>query len=186
MEACRRLKTFIESNSDLNTTWMFVQHPAAACFFQRPTVNVQKVTFNHSQILPKRRWGLCSHGHTATPAHQQNVPTSVKTLEDFCFWILIHICAPDVAYGTPASPLIRILYIRICVCLKSLDATLWFLNTFQHLSDSRGFFLMSHIILTLVNSCAVISNGVICIFTLMHSFGVQHLGAAPEQQVVCC
>lgn len=79
------------------------------------------------------------------------------------------------------------LYIRIYVwCLKSLDATLWFLDTFQHLSDSRGFFLMSLIILTLVNSCAVISNGVTCISTLMHSFGVQHLGAELEEQAVCC
>lgn len=96
---------------------MFVQHPAAACFSKRPTVNVQKVTLNHSQILPTHRWGLCSHGHAATPTHQQNVLTSVKTLEDFCFRILIHICVPDVAYGTPALPLIRILYIRIYVCV---------------------------------------------------------------------
>lgn len=78
-----------------------------------------------------------------------------------------HICVPDVG-GAPA-------HLGLCkyVCGVS-RSSLWFLDTSRHLRHSwlpPPPPLMSRILPTLVNSCAVILNGVICVPTLVHSCG---------------
>lgn len=61
-------------------------------------------------------------------------------------------------------------------CLKSLNATLWFLKTFLHLSKSCGFPNVLHIFG--IGKLVVCNNrkkrGVVRTLTLMHSFGFGH------------
>lgn len=63
-------------------------------------------------------------------------------------------------------------------CLKSLNATLWFLKTFLHLSKSCGFPNVLHIFG--IGKLVVCNNrkkrGVVRTLTLMHSFGFGHGG----------